>query len=325
MQVKVVISTIAFMLTMIVFGYAALREPARMEQYTLALEGNEIEKGAALFHSNCATCHGEDGKAQACVDGEGNSIACAGLPLNNPQLLCVNPDGSMPLRLQQMSWKGTPLGYIQSTITVGRPVNGMPTWGSEYGGPLDPYQVGYIGKFITNWTAPGPEGGICDLPTPTPVPWPVTVGDLAEAVTGDATAGKAVYDARCSSCHGDPTQAGSNAVGPWSGAFKDVAATRKDGYTAHDYVYESVMNPNAFIAPDCPSGPCASPSGMPANFSQQLQLQDMADLLAYLLDNAPVSGDVQVMPDMGGGESSEGEGAEVEETPAPAEEATPTP
>lgn len=314
MQVKVVISTIAFMLTMIVFGYAALREPARMEQYTLALEANEIEKGAALFHANCATCHGEDGKAQSCVDGEGNQIACAGLPLHNAQLICVSPDGSPPARLQTMNWKGTPLGYIQSTITVGRSVNGMPTWGSEYGGPLDPYQVGYIGKFIMNWT----EGDLCNVPTPTPPPWPVTVSDLPP---GDAAAGETAFNLTygCAACHGNPAEPGSNANGPWSGAFNDVAGTRVEGYTAHDYVYQSVMDPNAFIAPDCPSGPCASPSGMPANFSQRLAIQDMADILAYLLEG-PVTGDVEVMPDMGGGESSEAEG-----TPAPAEEATPTP
>ena len=30
MQIKIVIGTIAFMLTMMVFGYSALREPARL-------------------------------------------------------------------------------------------------------------------------------------------------------------------------------------------------------------------------------------------------------------------------------------------------------
>ncbi len=32
MQVKIVIGTVAFMMTMMLFGYAALREPARLER-----------------------------------------------------------------------------------------------------------------------------------------------------------------------------------------------------------------------------------------------------------------------------------------------------
>ena len=37
MQIKIVIGTIAFMLTMMVFGYSALREPARLERFALSL------------------------------------------------------------------------------------------------------------------------------------------------------------------------------------------------------------------------------------------------------------------------------------------------
>ncbi|VAW39459.1 hypothetical protein MNBD_CHLOROFLEXI01-2240, partial [hydrothermal vent metagenome] len=76
MQVKVVIGTIAFMLTMIILGYAALREPERMEAFTGAREGRTIETGAKLYISNCASCHGVEAQAEVCEDASGNSIAC---------------------------------------------------------------------------------------------------------------------------------------------------------------------------------------------------------------------------------------------------------
>ena len=63
-------------------------------------------------------------------------------------------------------------------------------------------------------------------------------------------------------------------------------ATRIEGYSAADYVYESILEPNAFIAEQCPTGPCLGPpSAMLANFGERMAAnpQDMADILAYLL------------------------------------------
>ena len=65
MQIKVVIGTVAFMLTMMVLGYVTLREPARLEEFTHAEHGRSVEFGAELFAGNCATCHGIEGKAHA--------------------------------------------------------------------------------------------------------------------------------------------------------------------------------------------------------------------------------------------------------------------
>ena len=87
MQVKIVIGTIAFMLTMIILGFAALREPARLQEFQHAFEGRSIENGARLFSNNCATCHGVNGKAEECYDAGGNVIGCQGLPL-----AAVGPD-----------------------------------------------------------------------------------------------------------------------------------------------------------------------------------------------------------------------------------------
>ena len=66
MPVKILIGTASFMLTMIILGFAALREPARLQTFTNTAEGRSIETGAATFYANCATCHGIEGKAEFC-------------------------------------------------------------------------------------------------------------------------------------------------------------------------------------------------------------------------------------------------------------------
>ena len=88
----------------------------------------------------------------------------------------------------------------------------------------------------------------------------------------------------CSACHGQLDVEGSNAVGPWAGSFADLGDVRVEGYTAADYLYESILLPSAYISPDCPTGPCAGPpSAMPANFGTRMTIQDMSDVMAYLL------------------------------------------
>lgn len=286
MQVKIVIGTVAFMLTMIVLGYAALREPARMEAYQEAEVARKIEKGADVYYNNCATCHGEQGKAEACYDGDGEQIGCAGLPLNTPALLCGEPSA----RLEAMQWNGTKYQYINATVMAGRAQNGMPVWGSAYGGPLEAYQVDYVTNFVLNWETVE----MCSIPTPTPIPWPDSVATLPE---GDPVAGEEHYNLTygCAACHGDLNEAGSNAVGPWAGDFRDVGATRIDGYTTADYLYESILHPSDYIAPDCPNGPCAGPpSAMPANFGERMNPQDMADIMAFLLGETTFEGSATI-------------------------------
>ncbi len=286
MQVKIVIGTVAFMLTMVVLGYAALREPARMEVYQQAELARKIEKGADLYYNNCATCHGEQGKAEVCYDAAGEQIGCAGLPLNTPALLCGEPSA----RLQAMQWNGTRYQYINATVMAGRAHNGMPTWGSPFGGPLEPYQVDYLTNFVLNWETVA----MCSEPTPTPIPWPESVADLP---VGDPVSGETLYNLTygCAACHGDINTAGSNQVGPWAGDFKITGATRIEGYTAADYQYESILLPSAFIAPDCPNGACAGPpSAMPANFGQRMNPQHMADVLSFLLGTTTFEGNQSI-------------------------------
>jgi nitric oxide reductase subunit C len=54
------------------------------------------------------------------------------------------------------------------------------------------------------------------------------------------------------------------------------AATRKPGYSATAYIYESITQPSAFLVPGFTDGL------MPKTFKKDLTPQQIADLIAYL-------------------------------------------
>lgn len=87
----------------------------------------------------------------------------------------------------------------------------------------------------------------------------------------------------CAACHGDPKVPGSNNVGPHLGRIGALAGSRVAGMQAPQYIYQSIIDPDASIAPDCKGGPCAKPTAMP-DYSSLVSLQDAADLLTYLLE-----------------------------------------
>jgi mono/diheme cytochrome c family protein len=279
MQVKVAIGTIALMLTMVIFGYAALREPARLERFTAAELGRSIETGAHLYDANCSNCHGVDGLSEVCYDqGSGEQIGCIGLPLNYRALLC----GDRSDRMVAMNWQGTKEGFIRSTIASGRPGTEMPTWAQEFGGPLRADQVRNLTTYVLNWETEA----LCSGEVIT-FAWPESVDDfLTQFPEGDFDTGKGLFVTYgCSGCHGVPDEGIAAAVGPDQSNLREVAPTRIEGMTGLQYVYDSILHPNDFITPDCPNGPCTGPpSAMPANFPDRMAVNpgDMTHLFAYL-------------------------------------------
>jgi mono/diheme cytochrome c family protein len=278
MQVKVIIGTIAFMLAMIILGFASLLEPARMEQASGARLGRQIEDGAELFANNCSTCHGINGDAAECFDTAGNQIGCAGLPLNSAALLCGEPSA----RMVQLNWAGTKFDLIYQTVSAGRVGTLMPTWSQEFGGPMEPHQIEEVTQYVMNWGAPGAE--LCaEGAEVVTVEWPET---FAELPAGSADNGPALYEVTygCQACHGDPATPGTNLVGPWLGNIANEAGTRVEGQSAEEYLYTAILHPNDFIAPICANDqPCLSPSAMPGDFGQRMSLQDMADIIAFYM------------------------------------------
>ena len=280
MQIKIIIGTIAFMLTMIIMGFAALREPARMEQYTDIRQGRQIEVGAKIYKEQCATCHGDEGRAESCTDAVGNPIGCQGIPLNHGPLLC----GDTSTRMETMGWEGTKFDFIKVVIAAGRgPI--MPTWSERYGGPMRDDQVEDVTIFVLNWESEA----LCAEPEFV-YEWPEMAEDflaLEEIEDGDPERGADLYAITyaCTSCHGNMDDPGSAAVGPWMGNLAEIGGDRVPGQDALQYTYESILYPDAYIVPDCPTGPCASPSSMPGNFGARMgeNPQDMADIISYIL------------------------------------------
>ena len=69
---------------MILVGWVAINEEARMQAFVRQHTGRSIERGAELFASLCSECHGEEGY------GAGDRAP----GLNNPHLFGYDPVGS---------------------------------------------------------------------------------------------------------------------------------------------------------------------------------------------------------------------------------------
>jgi len=93
---------------------------------------------------------------------------------------------------------------------------------------------------------------------------------------GDAAAGQLVFQGAggCTACHSlEPDVAG---VGPSQAGISNRAASRKPGYSADAYLYESIINPNAYVVSGFQQGI------MPQTFRQTLSAQQIADVIAFL-------------------------------------------
>jgi hypothetical protein len=65
-------------------------------------------------------------------------------------------------------------------------------------------------------------------------------------------------------------------VGPSQAGLSTRAATRRPGYSAEAYIYESIVNPNAYLVTGFQQGL------MPQTFAQTLTPQQIADVIAFL-------------------------------------------
>jgi mono/diheme cytochrome c family protein len=111
---------------------------------------------------------------------------------------------------------------------------------------------------------------------PPPVAQP---GDIQAAFAalppGDASRGQTLFTSQpCASCHSlTPDQV---LVGPSLAGVATRAQTRVPGYSAGEYIYESVVHPGAYVNEGFQDGL------MPQNFGETLTPQQLADLVAYL-------------------------------------------
>ncbi len=105
-------------------------------------------------------------------------------------------------------------------------------------------------------------------------------------VVGNAENGKKLYTsatlgsasaAGCSSCHNFDEAAGKNDKAPYTQGTATRAETRVAGMSAEEYIKESILNPNAYVVENYKEG------DMYQNWAKELNEQQIADLVAYLL------------------------------------------
>ena len=256
--VRVGLGIIATCLIGALLALAGLRESARMANAQAEQSAGAIGRGATLFGTTCAGCHGITGRG---IEG----VAPA---LNSPEFFST--------RLQEMNYPGTLRGYVESVVATGRTKRSenysavMPPWSQAYGGPLRPDEIQDIVRYVQNWEGMA-LGGIV-----------VPKGAEPNAKAGNAPAamGKVAYSGHmCLGCHGWPGRGG--VTGPDLAGIGAYDAERMAELTPEQYIRVSILAPSARITADCPPGPC--PDMMPRNYGEELTQQELDDLVSYLL------------------------------------------
>ena len=106
--------------------------------------------------------------------------------------------------------------------------------------------------------------------------------EMADIPEGDAAAGEALFaqtlvgtQAGCITCHS--LEPGITLVGPSLATIGADAGSRVSGQSAEEYLWQSIKEPNEYIAEGFSAGL------MPAALADELSPQETSDLVAYLL------------------------------------------
>jgi mono/diheme cytochrome c family protein len=288
---KIALGILGALASMILLGLVLLTEDVRMADQTDNWVAREIENGALLYANNCASCHGPDGK---------------GLPAVAPALnsrYFFEGEG----RLADVGYIGSLEDYVRLTIAAGRPSKAdsqwaqrMPTWGSQFGGPMRGDQVLEVTKYVMNYRgsalAQTPEEDpfqpFNDVKKPvgeqsTAVllgaepPAPAEEAPAPEGEGGVRAPSDLFVAMACNACHmldqpQDTTNRG--AVGPNMGNLAENAAMRVEGLSAEEYVYQSVVDPNAYVVDGY------APGVMLQDLATKMSEDEIRGLAAWLLD-----------------------------------------
>jgi len=227
------------------FSFQLFGEDARIVEVTELYVEESLLHGQALFAENCASCHG--------TQGEG----IVGPALNDKSLL-----------------EGASNGVIFAAIQTGRPNTTMPAWGQAYGGALTDEDIHAIVDFIRAYEADSSESQ--------------TSADEPGLYKTELTA-LAFKNGGCGGCHIIPGVISSdNTIGPDLSEIGRLAESRiqsgeysGNAKTADEYMNESLTDPNAFISPDCPTGPC--PNNLMPSFTEILNDQETQAVIDYLV------------------------------------------
>ncbi len=217
-------------------------------------------------------------------------------------------------RLGMTGWGGSLNDFIVTTLIHGRPGSnevwpgsaGMVSWSQRGGGNLRDDQIQDIALYIQNWDK-GDNWTLEDWLAVAQYGKPIADGNLVgggdqvppvgsnveeilatietEGIVGDPVRGEALYTGSerselrarlgCSGCHGAGN--GPETEGTWTRIQTErLTLSEYADFTGEGYLIEGIVRPEDFIAPGFNGGI------MPANFGQQLSIQDLADIVAFL-------------------------------------------
>jgi mono/diheme cytochrome c family protein len=119
-----------------------------------------------------------------------------------------------------------------------------------------------------------PDLRATETAAPTAAGTPAYTAEIeARAAAADPANGANLFNQYgCASCHGV-----ENAAGPYVVGLGQRAGERREFYNAPAYLYESIVNPNAFIVPGY------HPGIMPQNFANTIPADQLDVLIAWLL------------------------------------------
>lgn len=232
----------------------------------------------------------------------------------------VDADGNEVLiiesdRLSQVGWAGTLEDYLFTTLVHGRPTSisywpqAMVSWSQTTGGPLRDDQLQNIVTYIMNWDkgddwtiedalavqqysrVPGLGGGGSEMAPPVGTDVVAILQRIEEqGIEGDAARGQGLYEGGemtgrnvrlgCAGCHAGGAAAPMT-EGTWDRILNErLAEAQFADYSPEQYFVESVVLPGEYVVEGYAAG------AMPANYGEQMALQDMADILAYIRTTA---------------------------------------
>ncbi len=229
-----------------------------------------------------------------------------------PSADAIRDNPGLATRLGQANWEGTLESYIYTTLVHGRTQTGemwggnvMQAWSQRTGGPLRDDQIQDLTNYILNfdkgndWTigdalavgqyamVPGIGGGEATAEAAGEDVDAVLVAWEENGIVGDAARGETIYNNQapsevgsllgCSGCHMGGAQGPATEL-TWDNIVNErLLLDQYVGYTPEQYIVESILHPNNYIAP---GGWQAGQ--MPQNFSDRVSVQDLADIVAYL-------------------------------------------
>ena len=199
-------------------------------------------------------------------------------------------------RRADLGFSGSQSDFVELTVASGRPSKTtnqwnqiMPTWSSEFGGPFRQDQVESVSQYIMNWEPTAlqqtmeedpwipfndtPSKATVDQVYPEAEPVPVEEQEPRSPEELFAAMG-------CTGCHNlneMQTDTNRGPVGPNMGNLASNAASRIEGMSAHDYIVQSIMDPNAFIVDGY------NPNIMTQTFGEQMTEEEINSLSDWLI------------------------------------------